>query len=145
MCFDWLFNLQIPDSDDRTVIVRPTAKTFFNGLASSYDEDFDYERLSPYMTRKEYTDMMERLNDSLSNMFPCTLCWLIGYIFCLPTLGLSLLCPGLCIADAEEFLRNNITRQNKRWLEAKGIEMALVKRCGTSWIEFRLPPAVSQK
>ena len=139
MCFDWLFNMQIPDSNNRTVIVKPTAKTFITGLASAYDEDFDYELLSPHMTRQEYSKMMEDFNDQLGNSFPCALCWFIGYFLCLPTIGLSMLCPGQCIGDAEKFLRLNITRNNKRWLNKRGIEMALVKKCSTSWIEIRLP------
>ena len=63
MCFDWLFNMQIPASTKQRVIIRPSAKTFITGLASAYDEEFDYDNLSPYMSRLEFTQMMERMND----------------------------------------------------------------------------------
>ena len=63
MCFDWLFNMQIPASTEHRVIVRPSAKTFITGLAAAYDEEFDKDLLGPYMTRLEFTQMMERMND----------------------------------------------------------------------------------
>ena len=64
MCLDWLFNLQIPESTDRVVVIRPASKTFINGMASAYEEDYDRDFLKDYMTMHEFTSMMERLNDS---------------------------------------------------------------------------------
>ena len=63
MCLDWLFNMQIPASTSNRVIIRPAAKTFITGLASAYDEEFDFDFLSPHMTRLEFTQMIERMND----------------------------------------------------------------------------------
>lgn len=54
MCFDWLFNLQIPASTKDVVIVRPSAKTWVNGLATAYSEDYDAERLSNHIEQREY-------------------------------------------------------------------------------------------
>ena len=53
MC-DCIFNLQIPQSSDNIVVVRPAGKTFVTGLATAYDEEFDYERLHEHMTEAEY-------------------------------------------------------------------------------------------
>ena len=53
MC-DCLTNLQIPDSTNNIVVVRPAAKTFITGLASAYEEEYDHERLSPYIGCNEY-------------------------------------------------------------------------------------------
>ena len=136
MC-DWLFNLQIPDSTEQVIILRPVRKTFITGLASHYDEEYP-EELKGRLSRLEFTQMMEPLNDQLGNQFPCGACWVTGYLCCICTLGTSLLCPAQCVNDAEEFARNGIERQNRKLLRERGIEMALVKRCGTSWIELRL-------
>ena len=146
MCFDWLFNLQVPASTDRTLILGPTGKTFVTGLACSYDEEYDHDRLKGHLTMHEFTNMMERLNDQLSSQFPCLLCWSMGYICCPLTLGLSLMCPAQCVNDAEEFLEIRIRRQNRSFLNERGIEMVLRKQFGTSWIELRLPetPAMQQ-
>ena len=45
------------------------------------------------MSNLEFTDMMEKLNDSLSSQFPCNMCWILGYVLCPLTFGLSLLIP----------------------------------------------------
>ena len=58
MC-DWIFNSQIPDSSNNIVVVRPIAKTFVTGLASAYDEEYDYSRLEKHIDRREYQKMME--------------------------------------------------------------------------------------
>ena len=63
MCLDWLFNMQVPESGEDVVIIRPSGKTFVTGLASSYDEDFDAEMLKGRLTMHEFTEMMEKLND----------------------------------------------------------------------------------
>ena len=121
------------------VVIRPSAKTFINGMASAYDEDFDFDLLTSHMTNNEFTYMMERLNDTFSSQFPCAFCWIMGYICCPFTLGFSLYCPAQCINDAEETARNFILRQNRQWLNKRGIEMILIRMRGTSWIELRLP------
>jgi len=33
MCFDWLFNMQVPDSTEHIYVCRPTGKTFVTGLS----------------------------------------------------------------------------------------------------------------
>ena len=79
------------------------------------------------------------MNDKLGSAFPCDLCWVFGYIMSPFTFGLSLLCPAQCVNNAERYLRDAIWRTNQREFRNNGIEMALVKQCGTSWIEIRLP------
>ena len=112
MCFDCLFNKQIPASCAAYVVVRPASKTWVNGLAQTYSEEYDSERLAPYISEQEYVQTMERINDILINYFPCPLSWYCGYLCCLFTLGLSLLCPYVCISDAQEQLDNFILRLN---------------------------------
>ena len=50
MCLDWLFNMQIPESTDKVVVIRPSGKTFVTGLASCFDEEYDNERLTKFIS-----------------------------------------------------------------------------------------------
>ena len=136
MCLDWLFNMQIPESTDKVVVIRPSGKTFVTGLASCFDEEYDNERLTKFISQHDYSFMMERLNDNLGSMFPCNFCWIIGYLLCPFTLGLSFWFPKSCVDDAEVSLRRTILRNNRKYT---GIKMELIKRRGTSWIEISLP------
>ena len=124
MC-DWIFNSQIPDSSSNIVVVRPIAKTFVTGLASAYDEEYDYQRLERHIERGEYQKMMEQINDILINYFPCALAWCFGYLCCPFTLGLSLCCPAVCVNDAEEEVRTLIARWNRKKLAEKNITLVL--------------------
>ena len=139
MCFDWLFNTQIPRSSSSVVIVRPASKTWVNGLAQTYSELYDEDRLGGYIEQREYEQIMERINDMLINYFPCPLSWWCGYICCLFTLGLSLLCPYICISDAEEQVDQLIRRINSKKLKQKQMKLVLRKKCMTSWLEWHLP------
>lgn len=85
---------------------------------------------------------MERINDMLINYFPCPLSWYCGYVCCIFTLGLSLLCPFICIRDAEEQVRDFIARVNNRKLKEKNMKLVLRKKCGTSWLEWHLPAEI---
>ena len=82
--------------------------------------------------------MMESINDMLYTYFPCPFCWCFGYLFCLPTLGLSLCAPAICVSDAEDQLRTLIKRYNRQKLERNGLHLELRKKCGTSWLEFEI-------
>ena len=82
--------------------------------------------------------MVNDLNRSLSNYWPCTLSISIGYIFALFTCGLSFLIPNLCISEAEKSLRTRIDYYNKYRLVKQGLELEFKKECSTSWIELRI-------
>ena len=140
MCFDWLFNMQIPDPTDRVHIVRPSAGTFCTGLARAYDETYDAVVLGKYISKGEYTSIVSRINDTLENYFPCPLCWCFGYFMAIFTLGLSLLCPMICVNDAETNVRQFIASCNRKKLNNKNLTLVLRKKCGTSWLELHLPP-----
>ena len=103
MCLDWLFNMQIPESSPRCVVIRPSVKTFVNGMAAAYSEDYDEELFKGHLTEFEFTKIMEKLNDQIGDQFPCAFCQIIGYVCCPMTLGASFLLPGQCVNDAEEF------------------------------------------
>ena len=84
------------------MVVRPSGKTFVTGLAMSYSELYDREGFEGYLTEREFTNIMDTINDTLFNYFPCPMCLCIGYFCALPTLGLSFLMPNVCVRDAEE-------------------------------------------
>ena len=145
MCFDWLFNRQVPLSNDVFVVAGPASKTWVNGIAQTYSEDYDHVRMGPHIPRNEYCMIMERLNDILINYFPCPLCWYCGYFCCLFTVGLSLLCPLICISDAETQMRQFISNVNRNKLRAKNMRLVLRKKCGTSWLEWHLPADIREE
>ena len=83
---------------------------------------------------------MEQINDMLFTYFPCAMCWGFGYLCCPFTLGLSLCCPAICVRDAEQNLRDMITRMNRQKLNKIGLSLSLQKHCGTSWLQVDLTP-----
>jgi len=117
--------------------MRPAGKTFVNGLARVYADDYDEEAFNGYLSRRDFSTIMESINDALFNYFPCPMCLFCGYLLCIPTLGLSLLMPNVCIRDADAEVRRQIEKANKKKLNDRGMELALRKKCGTSWLEFR--------
>ena len=143
---DCIFNLQIPKSTEYEYIIRPNSKkiplvvqlfagkTFITGLASKYSLKYDPELLKKYITREEFTYMITCFNEVLFTYWPCPLCFGIGYMFSPCSLGLSFLCPNLCIADAETNVRASMEYFNKQKLKSKGLKVRLVKQCSTSWV-----------
>lgn len=65
------------------------------------------------------------------------MCLFCGYLLAIPTLGLSFLMPNVCIKEAEEQVKKQIEKINKKQLNSKGMELVFRKRCSTSWLEFR--------
>ena len=98
---DCLFNLQVPHSTATTIILRPVGKTFITGVASCYDNTYDKDRLSDYLTEKEFSYMVNHLNETVNVYWPCAMSIWIGYLLAPFTLGLSFMIPNICIKDAK--------------------------------------------
>jgi len=111
----------------------------------SYSELYDRDGFEGYLSEKEFLNIMDTINCTLFNYFPCPMCLCLGYFLALPTLGLSFLMPNVCVRDAEEQLQNFIKRAQKKKLADKNLELVLRKKCGTSWLEFRKigPPTLT--
>ena len=135
--------MRIPPSTLSTVILPPASSTFITGLAKQYDDTYP-ELLRPHLLPSQFSEMITELNDELFVYFPCTLCYTLGYVCCLPTLGLSLCCTGHCVREAEHILRDLIEMWNRKLLNSKGLEMRLVKHCGTSWLEIEIQQSLSK-
>ena len=101
---DWLFNLFIPKSTSEVYIIRPKGKTFINGIASSYSSQYDEEILGEYINHQDFKYMIDYFNEILFNMWPCPLCFWIGYVFAIFSCGASFFLPYQCIKDAETSL-----------------------------------------
>ena len=83
-----------------TVISKPS----FSSLTFSFTFCFPIKyrtELSAVLSRDEHQDIVNRLNMTLSAYWPCGLVYYTGYILVPCTLGLSLLCPMMCVSDAE--------------------------------------------
>ena len=109
---DWFFNLQIPKSTPTTLIIRPASKTFVTGIAMRYDPSYhrEHKLLRENLEFDEYTYMVNCLNDTLKQYWPCNCMIYTGYFLSPFTLGLSFMLPNLCIADAKDAFIKAIAR-----------------------------------
>lgn len=97
------FIFPLINNDDRTIVrLKPTGLRFVNGLSCSYDKTYPKE-LNGILTEDEFISLVDKLNDTIQSYWPCTACLVFG-IVCIPcTFGLSLLCPRLCVTEAEKY------------------------------------------
>lgn len=92
------------EDDEHVVIGKPTGSSLrFGSFSSSYSVVTQgFAILSPVLTEREIFDVIQGLNESIRTFWPCHLVYFFG-VCCAPcSLGLSLLCPNLCIGKAEE-------------------------------------------
>mmetsp|Transcript_56103 Transcript_56103/g.64022 ORF Transcript_56103/g.64022 Transcript_56103/m.64022 type:complete len:167 (+) Transcript_56103:185-685(+) len=134
---DCLFNKCIPKSTPTRVCVHPMSKTWINGIASSYSEDYP-EELREYIDEKDYGRAISQVNDTLITYWPCSLCFSIGYVCALCTAGLSFCFPYCCISDAEKLVNETIRDADRNIFRPKGLSIELKKKCSTSWLEINI-------
>jgi hypothetical protein len=111
------------------------AKTFINGLASSYDSTFPVQ-LNGIVDNIDYNSIIGTINDELFLMWPCCFCFSYGYIFSLCTAGMSFCFPYVCISDAKKTLLQSIAKANERYFHKKGLELSYQSKCSTSWLQI---------
>lgn len=61
------------------VRMEPIGIRFVTGIASSYDDDFPPE-LDGVLEPEEFMLVMNRINKSLSDYWPCCLCFSFGFV-----------------------------------------------------------------
>ncbi len=132
---DCAFNKLIPEETNTRIILRPTSKTFINGLASTYDTTYN-PLLKDYITEKEYHYVVNKVVDELSMMWPCCFCFTYGYLFSICTLGLSFCFPNFCISEAKITLLKSIEDVNKSILNKKGLKLSYQQKCSASWLQI---------
>lgn len=133
-----------PNVRTQLALLRPTGEVAPNGLASWYDDAFP-PACAPHLTPDEFARAMTKINEALTDHWPCVPCSAFGLGCCVCTLGLSLYCASTQVAEAEARAQLQIRRVNaQRNLRAKGVEFRLVRVWYTrrSYVEITLgPPA----
>lgn len=86
------------DRDYAVIKLFPSELRFVTGVARAYDDDFPPE-LSHLIQREDFETAVNQINNTLKDYWPCAFCVCWGYLCCPCTLGVSLLCPNLCIKD----------------------------------------------
>jgi hypothetical protein len=107
---------------------------FCNGMSNRY------ESKAPELLReilsgqelKKFQLYVEQLNFKVSQYWPCLFAFWCGYLCAPCTVGLSLCLPRLCVAEAENVLRQEVRKINHDILGGKKLEMRLVKGCCSS-------------
>ncbi len=89
-------------SRDRVIVkLKSNGLRFINGVSSSYENQYQHA-LRGVVSESELTDIVTRLNDTLLSFWPCTTCYVFGFV-CTPfTFGTSLLCPHYCVSQSDE-------------------------------------------
>lgn len=128
-----------------TYKLKALGQKFIGGISSRYDDKYD-RLLENVVSERELARIIDNLNDILISHWPCTTCYIYGYI-CLPcTLGLSLLGPGYCASYSEQhgqkFLRD--VSLTARFYD-KGIKFSIVKTCCDSHVEIKFPVHLAQR
>lgn len=137
---DCCCNRFIPVSTNDLIVIRPASKTFVNGMAESYSfEDYNSDIMTQYISRKEYERIIDQVNGSLFNEYPCPGCLLFGYCCCPCTLGLSFVMPYLKVKKAMKALNHELNKLNHQY-KARSIKFELKVHNSTSYILMYLPP-----
>lgn len=136
--------LNTPEDDVSWVIVQvpSTGLRHLTGISSRYSTTYP-SRLQDVISKAEFTDIMDRLNDTIIDYWPCNPCYYFGYACCLCTLGLSVLIPNYCASYSElyatAFLKN--VSLKAKYFDKK-ISFTLIKRLCNSYVEIRYPAAL---
>ena len=132
---NWFFQKRIPKSTSKRLILKPTSKTFINGMSSSYEITY-FEELKPYINKLEYKRVMERLIEGNIIMWPCDFCFNFGYICCICTLGISFCFPRFCINEATKSFLEDIDTVNNETFHKYNLHLSLQKKFCTSWLQI---------
>ncbi|KAF0719559.1 Aste57867_953 [Aphanomyces stellatus] len=122
-----------------TIRLMPRRVPFVSGISNQYDDEYPVE-LESLVAEAQFSQAINQINNTLTDYWPCFFCVCCGYACCLCTGGLSLLCPNMCISDAEQYAITLIERINARpCFRDVDVQWALVKKCGRSWVEISFP------
>lgn len=127
----------LPKSSSSLIIINPVSKTFINGLAKKYSDEYPTQ-LKDVLEKELFFKCISEINILLATFWPCFPAFLFGYFCSVCTLGCSFLIPFLCVNDAEKMLKNLIEQQNREIFKPRGLEMRFMKKCSTSWIQIKI-------
>jgi hypothetical protein len=122
-----------------TVKVPCCGLRHYSGISSRYSTQFP-PKLAGLLSKTEFTTIIERLNETIMDYWPCDLCYYLGYGCCPCTLGLSVLIPNYCTSYSElyatAYLRNVSL---KAVYYDRQISFTLVKNICSSYVEVKFP------
>lgn len=132
-------------SDEWEVVQVPaTGLIHYTGISSSYSTLFP-PSLEGLFTEKEYDAIIEKVNETVSDYWPCDTCYFFGYGCSIFSLGLSILIPHLCASQAEMHLVEVLESYSltAKYYDRK-ISFALKKSWFRSYIEIKFPRSLMQ-
>lgn len=110
-----------------------------HSVSSSYDTTFP-PALEGVLSPEDFQEAIDRVNNVLVMYWPCTGCFLCGYLLSPCTLGLSFGCPNICVEEAEKYALRELEYINRTPVfRAKGMVWKLRKTWLQSWIVIQLP------
>jgi hypothetical protein len=127
------------------VHVPSTGLPHYTGISSSYSTSYP-PALHGVISSDEFIDVMNRLNDTIRDYWPCNTCYFFGYGCCLCTAGLSVLIPNYCISHSELYataMLRNVSLKAKYY--DRHITFSLVKTMCQSYIEIRFPASLQSE
>ncbi len=124
------------------VYLRARGLRAASGISSHYDDTFPPELEGVVPPQRFEWDILQ-VNHALADYWPCPTCYVGGIVCCPCTLGLSLLCPNICVSGAESYCRDVMRNQINHKMEnlAQHVEWTLHRSCSGGYIriEFDVP------
>jgi len=130
---------RIDDGPTKRGVVYLTAQGLraASGISSNYNNTYPVE-LTGIVKEKRFKNDIQQINHALADYWPCPTCFIGGYV-CIPcTLGLSLLCPNICVSGAEKYVQHLIQDQINYRMEYqdKHVKWSLHRSCGGGYIKI---------
>lgn len=121
------------------VRIPATGLIHYTGISSSYSTLFP-AALEGVIAEKEYEAIIEKVNETVSDYWPCDTCYFFGYGCSIFSLGLSVLIPHLCASQAEVHLVEVLESYSltSKYYDRK-ISFTLKKSWFRSYIEIKFP------
>ena len=129
----------MPSASRSKVCLRGCGQRFANGMSNEYSSVYPRD-LEGIVEESKFRSVMNEINDIMQTYWPCPFCFAFGWGCCLCTAGLSLLCPNMCVSEAERYLHKHLQQVNGRraFLDA-GVEWRASRCACTSAIEVHYP------
>jgi len=128
--------------DWEVVRVPSTGLMHYTGISSSYSTLYS-PNLHGIISKKEYDNIIEDLNSTISDYWPCDTCYFFGYGCSLCSFGLSIFIPHLCASQAEVHAVQALESYS---LQAKHydrkISFTLKKNMFSSYVEIKFPKSL---
>ena len=127
------------DAPRSKVCLPGCGQRFANGMSNEYSSVYPRD-LEGIVDESKFRSVMDEINDIMQTYWPCPLCFAFGWGCCLCTAGVSLLCPNMCVSEAERYLHKHLQQVNGRraFLDA-GVEWRASRCACTSAIEVHYP------